>query len=112
MASHVKGQLPVALRFWNAVILLFPKHAVKHVLGGPQLKSPSLARVISYTLCCQATLAGLQYALYCANSGRAPAVPGGFSNTAEWKAVAMQMLPALLSASHSLVFCFSAQHRN
>jgi hypothetical protein len=77
------------------------------VLGGPNLKSPSLTRVIGYTLACQATLSGLQYLLYCANSGRAPPVPGGFANTAEWKAVAVQLLPALLSASGFVCVCTS-----
>ena len=106
--------------FWQLVVTLFPRHAAAHVLKGPAIRSPSLlkarraaarrahtraaahrrraraAQVVSYTLAYQAFVTALQYCMWAAGHGRAPAVEGGFSNAAEWKACAMQLLPALL----------------
>lgn len=59
-------------------------------------QSPSLLRVISYTVAYQALMMGIQLTYWAAGDGRAPVVPGGWTNTAEWMRCAIQLVPALL----------------
>ena len=52
----------------------------------------------------------LQWHLWASGRGRAPPVPGGFSNAAEWAAVGRQILPALLIQDFYYYWCHRFLH--
>ena len=128
----------LCVAFWRAVVALFPNHAAQHVLKGPAIRSPSVtkaranhtheccialrtllrgsrrasraAQVVSYTLAYQVVVTALQYCMWAAGRGRAEAVPGGFANVGEWKACAVQLVPALLLMDMYYYWCHRFLH--
>ena len=65
---------------------------------------------MSYTLAYQVVITALQYCMWAAGRGRAEPVPGGFANVGEWKACAMQLVPALLLMDMYYYWCHRFLH--
>ena len=74
------------------------------------LTPPRGLQVVSYTLAYQVVITALQYCLWAAGRGRAEPVPGGFANVGEWKACAMQLVPALLLMDMYYYWCHRFLH--
>ena len=66
-------------------------------------------QVVSYTLAYQAFMIVFQYCYWAAGAGRAPHVDG-FSNMAEWRVCAVQLLPALLLMDQYYYWCHRFLH--